>query len=366
MKPLKFISISDIHLGHYKVPAMFSLENLRKYLYPHLNSELDILFIAGDVTETLLTLNAEGAFALMTFIEELQELSNECGFLIRVLKGTSEHEYDQLKYFKVAKKGSQNTRVIEQMTVEHIDKYNLDVLYIPDDLPYQNAQSEALRKIKEQGLKMVDICVLHGFCKHEIPPNVPIQPFNLFDAETLMKWTRGPILKGHVHKKSIYKRVISNGSFERNCHGDEGKKGFFLIEMKEDRTFSYKFIENMNTMIFKDVLLGEEDIVREFDRKMKEILLTPSEQKVYIRLVCSRKTKLQINPHDFKYDRRIVYSYLLLDDKEAKVIDQTFMSSLEKLEPITRQNLSTLTSSWCHGRLSSERIEQIFKTVEVT
>lgn len=98
------------------------------------------------------------------------------------------------------------------MSIEYMDDLNMVIMYVPDDLPYDNAQSEIVRKIKEQNLSKVDVMVLHGYCKHEVPADIPILPYNCYDSNFIKDYVKGPILKGHIHQRSVYKTTINNGS----------------------------------------------------------------------------------------------------------------------------------------------------------
>lgn len=308
-------------------------------------------------------MNNVAAYVGITIINELKEMSKKHDFLIIVIEGTKEHDANQLKYFTIDDDKYPNVRVIKNMSIEYLEKYDKHVLCIPDDLTYPNAQSEAIRKIKELGLEKVDICALHGFCKHEIPPHIPIKPYNLFDSDVLMKYVKGPIIKGHVHTSSIYKTTLNNGSFERNRHGEEERKGFFYIKINTDGTFTYEFIVNENTMIFKEISLPEHNTVEVFKKKMEKILTNKRDHRIHINIVCSRATKIKFNPADYPFDHPIFYKFKLLDDEFTSSIEQDeFITPIEELVKINKSNLSTLLADRMQGMLSSSRIEEIFIT----
>lgn len=365
-RSIKSISISDLHIGHYKVPPENILNNLRTYLYPHLNATLDLLFIIGDVFHTLLNLNSTAAYVAMTFIQEVLELSLQYGFKIRVVKGTFEHDRDQNKYFALSQDKYPSVKVMDTMCIEHIEGLDIHVLYIPDDLPYNHAQAEAVRKIKELGLSKVDIIALHGYCKHEIPPNVPIQPYNLFDSEVLQKYASF-IIKGHIHVKSVHKTTINNGSFERGNHGEEGSKGFFIIDLEPDGKFTYKFVENEGTLLFKTITVPNENIIESFKTKIEKVIksLKPSTPKpIHVRILSDRATRSQFNPYDFDFGHQFRFDFKLLDDDIVVLAGQESLAVLEELPKITRDNLSSLLSEHMDKKLTADCIEQILKQEE--
>lgn len=367
---IKGLSISDTHIGNNRIAPEIIYRNLKSFLYPQLNSSLNILFIIGDFFHTLLNLNSSAAYYALKIIQEILELSREHGFLIRVLKGTFEHDRDQNKYFALESEKNPNVKVVDSMQVEFIESLGIWVLYVPDDLPYKNAQSEAIKRIKEQNLEKVDIMCLHGYCKHEIPKDVPIEPFNLFDVEFLKDYVKGPILKGHIHIKSIYKNCINNGSFDRWTHGQEEKKGFFLIDydqIKEEH--SYSFIENKDTAIFKTITLDSSNFLDHFKNEVTKILSKVNERTphpINIRLICSKEIKNKFNPYDFQFEVPIRFSIKLVDSQLIQSNSEEMFLVVNDLPSITRENLAHLISDAIGNKLTLDKIENILKVEEVT
>ena len=362
---IECISISDLHIGNNRISPEIIHRNLKKYLYPELNSNLDILFISGDMFHTLLSLNSSAAYISILIINELIELSKKYDFLIRVLKGTFEHDRDQNKYFLIEE--DNNVKVFNTMSIEYIEKYDIYVGYVPDDLPYKNAQIELTNRIKEFNIEKLDILVMHGYCRHEIPKDVPIEPVNLFDIDFLMNYVKGPILKGHIHSKSIYKTCVNNGSFDRWCHGQEEKKGYFKITYTRGNNFSYKFIENKDTCIFKTITISNENITEHFHKEMNKIIkevteLTPL--PLHIRIACTKEIKNKFNPYDFEFKYQIRYTFKILDSRIVTNNEEDMFLVMNELPNITRDNLSELIENFIESKLPSSRIEEILKYEE--
>ena len=364
MELIKGISISDIHIGNNRVLPEIIHRNLNMYLYPEL-IEIDILFIVGDFFHTLLNLNSSSAYYAILIINEIIELSIKHNFLIRVVKGTFEHDRDQNKYFNVDNKYD-HIKVVNTLSIEHIEQLNINVCYVPDDLPYKNAQAEIVKKIKDHQLEQVDILLLHSYCKHEIPKDAPIEPNNLFDIDFLEHYVKGPIFKGHIHTKSIYKTCVNNGSFERLTHGQEEKKGYFKFTYDREK-FTYKFIENKSTAVFSSIILGEEDYVNIFIKEVEKIIgkvndLTPL--PINIRIVCNKEVKNKFNPYDFEFNVPIRYSTKLIDTKIIQTDTEDMFLVLNDLPKLNRGNLNTIISDFIGNKLSATRVEEILVAEE--
>ena len=339
----KFISISDIHIGHNNINVHLVHEHLKKFLYPLLNDDLDVLFLVGDFTHTLLHLSNDAAFISLKIMKELGDLSNKHNFQLRVLKGTSEHDRDQNKYFLMDPDKYPNVQVIDKMTIELMDKIGA-IAYCPDDLPYDNAQEVLINMISDYGLDQISMLVHHGFFKHEIPPNVPIQPYNLFNWDILKKYIKVCVIKGHVHTSSIYHKVFDNGSFERMKHGEEENKGFFVFEFDPD-TFKLKhnFIVNEDTYIFKTLDLGPDVGYRDLHDHIKQLLSTIGPNvpdPIFIRCKCFKALKTNVNFKDLSFDREIRFSFLFKDEIEDVINDVIMDLSKIDLPTMTDNNMA--------------------------
>lgn len=367
---IKILSISDLHIGHNKVSPTIMYRNIVKFIYPLLRGEIDILLIIGDFFHKLVHMDTLTSHIANLIIAELISLSVEYGFKIRVVRGTFHHDRDQLEHFESANNGraiKADLKLFSTMSIETVEDLGLTLLYVPDDLPYDNAQSEIVRKIKEYGLNKVDIMAIHGYCKHEIPADIPIQPYNCFDSKFLEEYVNYVILKGHVHSPHVYHATITNGSFERMEHGQEEKKGFFIIHIKDNK-HTYSFIENTDTYLFKTIQIDRHDIVNSFRNQVESILKEVNENTpspIYIRYVCDHSTHLQLNPNDFEFDKEIRFSHKLIGEKEIEVIETSGIVPLSELPKITRSNVCGLLAQHTNFILSESFIKEALAAEEV-
>ena len=367
---IRILSVSDLHIGHNKVSPMIMYRNITKFIYPLLMGDIDILLIIGDFFHKLCHMDTLTSHIANQIIAEIISLSVEYQFKIRIVRGTFHHDRDQLEHFESANAGrveQADLKLFSTMSLELIEDLGLSILYVPDDLPYDNAQSEIVRKIKEYGLERVSLMAIHGYCKHEIPADIPIQPYNCFDSNFLEEYVEYVILKGHVHSACIKGATITNGSLERMEHGQEEKKGFFLVHL-EDGKHTYKFVENTDTYIFRTIVIDGKDIANSFRDQVSDILKEVNDDTplpIYIRYVCDHSTHIQLNPRDFDFDIDIRFSHKLIGEKEIEVIETSGIVPLSELPKITKSNVFGLLAQHTNFTLSESFIREALMAEEV-
>lgn len=270
--PIGIAFLTDLHTGHSRIKPEILHEELRQIFYPKLMNtdqypHIDILFIGGDFFDTLLDMSCTAGFVAGLIISELQELAKRCGFIIRVIRGTFSHDRHQNQFFSIKhpwtiQQAGADPLVVtyDNIAVEHIKSLNLDVLYIPDDLPDLHVMDEIKAAMKRAQITKVDFIVSHGYFEHLLPPHMPTKPPNILRQETLKPYVRGCVFNGHVHSASIYNNVISGGSFDRLGHGEEEPKGFYTVQYKPTTsTCTYTFHKNTLAHLFKTIDLSSYD-----------------------------------------------------------------------------------------------------------
>jgi len=253
------ISISDVHIGVNALHPKFIPNNLRKTFFKYLNDDLDILFIVGDWFDTLLDIDGQSGYEALCIVDEILELAVKHDFIIRVLQGTFTHDRRQNQIFKrhnlpTNKHGEEIVKLFDSINIEYIERFNIRVMYIPDDLPYKNCMGIVREKMESINVEKVDFILNHGYFKHLLPIGIPHQPPNTLCADVMSKLVKGCVLNGHVHTSCVFKKVLNNGSVDRLNHGEEEPKGFFYLTYDTtNSTLTHKFIENVNATIFKTI-----------------------------------------------------------------------------------------------------------------
>ena len=275
---IKYLVLSDIHLGHSRNKTKNIIRNLNSFLidYKQELKNLDILFISGDTFDRLLTTKSEEYIESLKWLSNLLLYCKERKIKLRILEGTPSHDARQIEAFvEVAKELDKNVdfKYINKLDIEYIQDLNINVLYVPDEWRHDSeiTLKEVKDLLKEKHLAQVDISIMHGCFRYQLP----IKP----DAKFLHKEseyldiTKYYINIGHVHTGSAYERILAPGSFDRLSHGEEENKGGLLCNIYKDGSMDFKFLINNFALIFNTIEYTNEDekeIIKDLKNKLKK------------------------------------------------------------------------------------------------
>lgn len=269
-RPLNLAVISDIHLGHSRVPTQHILKNLYE-AFPNdeTTASIDLLIIAGDLFDQLLTLPEDQVLAIKLWICHMLRLAKRHDFLIRVLHGTPSHDRDQPRLFPELNEMTginADCKYFNTLDIEYIDRYQIHLLYIPDEWRHdpEDTWYDVQNALSQHQLTQVDYAIMHGLFEYQLPHHVSLPCHR---TERYLNITRRYVFIGHHHTHSHYQnRIFSQGSFDRLCHGEEHEKGYLRVTdygLPDFSKNSIRFIPNKNAMVFKTISLvglSEEDI----------------------------------------------------------------------------------------------------------
>lgn len=256
MVSVKMVCASDLHLGHRQNHASWMTKGLSHYLCDDvLLAETDILFLAGDVFDTLLPGNSDQLEHIYNWIIELLNQCAKHNVILRVLEGTPSHDWKQSWRFEAFNThlGSRvNLKYVRDLSIEHIEPLGISVLYVPDEYndTTEKTLTQAKNLIRQQGLSKVDVAIMHGNFDYQLPPFVPAQKHS---AEEYLALVNGPIFIGHHHTHSSLERILAQGSFDRGGHGQEEPKGFIKAHYTGSQAFDWEFVENKLAMQYVTV-----------------------------------------------------------------------------------------------------------------
>jgi len=349
----KYLDISDIHVGHPKVDTELIHNNFVQYVYPYLNDDLDVMFICGDFFNSLLDMNGRSGYFAAKIIAELKALAKVHNFIIRVLRGTFTHDRYQNQHFVVEQNSSDVVAVISKLYIEHISHLGIDVLYIPGDLPYDSRQTlfDDIKKLLAQNnIDKVDLILHHGYLEHLLPKKV-LTDHRVFLSNLMFKsLAKVAVLNGHVHTPSVYENFfISTGSFERLGHGEEEKKGFFLLEHDTEKNkCNYQFIENKGATLFKTIDLtnySDDRAIEYFKFKLESIMSSfpDTSRRIYVRAFITNHILKQVLTQYVKEKYpNVIMSYEKISIKEE--ID--IRTNIDELPVITEDNIVEKTKAY--------------------
>ena len=373
MNKISILAVSDVHIGCPRLNPHLLHERMEKYLYPQITPEISILFICGDFFDTLLNLNAHAAFEAMDIIKEIKLLCRQNGCDLRVLRGTFTHDRNQPKHFINGEDPNDLTiRLFDTMAVEHHEKTGLDILYMPDNLASEDIYADIRKLLDSHGIEKVDILVHHGYFKHMLPEAMLVKgvPHGCLDADIVDKFVKGCTLNGHVHISSIYRNVISIGSFDRLTHGEEEPKGFYRIDINEN-VYTFKFIENESASIFKTINLTGCDAstsierVRDIWRQLSADSRVKALDPIRLRIISDDKGIIEGCSQFIKSN----YENVIIDQGSMAKRENTLENievDLEELPIITPTNLGELLLpilKKTNPNVDPLKVNEILKTV---
>jgi len=261
MSNYKYLVFSDVHFGHRRTPTDFIISNLNKIFDKHKRwkRDLDIIFIAGDLYDRRLDMSSPEAVASIAFMLKLIKYCSKYRIKLRILEGTPDHDWRQASLFStLIDKGRYDVdyKYIDVLSIEHMNDLNIDILYIPDkwDTP-DNTYEQVENLLRENGLSKVDLVIMHGQFHYQLPVTLS----SSHNESDYIRITRGLIHAGHIHRHSVHKSIVVEGSFDRLAHNEEEPKGL-LETTVVDNTYNWKFIENTGAKVYRTVVVDSSDI----------------------------------------------------------------------------------------------------------
>lgn len=263
---LRIVSVSDIHLLHKNNKTQYIINNLNKYLCnDELLSKTDIFIIAGDLFDGSVSFSNEDIGLVNIWVSKLLHKCKRYNVCLRVLEGTPSHDMGQSKVFtnmnQILFKGETGADVqyVRTLSVEYIERFGINVLYVPDELNHDNHDTyiSAKQILKTRGLEQVDFAVMHGQFEYQLADVV--EKHIKHDSALYLEMVKHLIFIGHIHKYSCRDRIYAHGSFDRLAHNEEEAKGFIYATVFKDGAYKCEFIENKNARIYKTVKCTSED-----------------------------------------------------------------------------------------------------------
>lgn len=267
---LKYLVLSDIHLGHNLNKTDNIISNLRYYFRTNHKEfkNLNMIVIAGDVFDKLLVTSSRDFILATEWLTELILYCKSWKIKLRILEGTPSHDWKQAKVITSIIEKLQieiDYKYIDTLFIEHMIDWDIFILYVPDE--YKHKASDTLKDVKKlmksMTLSQVDIAFMHGQFTYQLP----VQLESSHDETEYLKLVKYYINIGHIHTPSVCDRIIAQGSFDRLAHNEEEKKGGVVVTIKKDGEKNFTFVDNIKSMIFKTFRFGSETL-----EEIKEIL----------------------------------------------------------------------------------------------
>lgn len=262
--------VSDIHAGCKRISTAKMLCSLRKYLPESKIAELDMIVIAGDMFDDLLSLNNEDVFEIDVYIAWLCRKCKEHNVALRVLEGTPSHDWTQparVAFINdtLAQIGA-DVQYIDTLSIVYEPRFEMNFLYVPDEVHPNPAV--ILDQVKElmaaRNITQVDFAFMHGQFEFQLPDIVRAPKH---DSNAYMELVKYVIFIGHIHTMSIHEKIFAQGSFDRTGHGQPEDKGYFVGTLdRKTGLYNVEFIINHDAHVFETIdclgLSAEESIAK--------------------------------------------------------------------------------------------------------
>lgn len=346
-KDIKYLVLSDIHLGHRINKSSRIYENIVYFFTKHeeLIKDIDYLFLAGDFFDTFLASYSEDYLIATNALTYIITWCKSRNVKLRVLEGTPSHDWGQAKVISSIIKELNidiDYKYIDDLCIENDHEYGINILYIPDE--YKHKAEDTLKDVKKlmNDLKLtkVDIAIMHGQFNYQIPM---VKLESSHDESEYLSLVDRYISIGHIHVHSSKDRIIAQGSFDRLAHNEEEPKGGVIFSINKERDKDqWIFLENKHAMIFKTVDLTNSDDV---DKVIKN-LTSHLPKNSAIRFIVNDKDKFLNKLQEFKkitkdYNVKIVVP----DVKTLKKGEDILNHEQIKTFTITRDNIVDLVTN---------------------
>lgn len=242
------ISFCDIHSGVFDVELQFeNMEIINEFISQYNN--IDLVVISGDYFDCKLPLNSKAAiYSIQWFHKFLNICKIHNVKKVRIVKGTEEHDNDQLEVFRELEDNNGFFKIFNCNTVEETLP-NLKCIYCPDE---NISTNDYIIKYLDNILSGIDIGFFHGSFDVVLPYIVTklSKESNIkniiYEYNYWKKFIKGPMISGHWHDSSIHEHLIYIGSFDRWKFEEEEEKGFGFIRYDTDTNeYFYKKIINI-------------------------------------------------------------------------------------------------------------------------
>lgn len=171
---IRYIVMSDVHLGHRKNKTIDIIRNIGRFFNHYADrSDLDIIFIAGDLFDRLLDLPSDDSSEILAWAIQFIDYCSRNAIRLRILEGTPSHDWRQSRIFEKLISISNtdiNFKYINTLSIEYMDDLGIHILYVPDEwsTTSEDTLSQVDELLKKNDLQQVDIAIMHGMFEYQM------------------------------------------------------------------------------------------------------------------------------------------------------------------------------------------------------
>lgn len=324
---LKALVFSDVHLYHARTKTEHIVRGLLRALPDSEKMrDIDIIFISGDLFDHEVFMPHPDTRIVINFVYHLLKLCVKYDIVLRILEGTPSHDWKQSKLITDLNDNLSepaDVKHVMTLSIEHIERFGIDVLYVPDEwgTGCANTFLEVKTLLEKHNLEKVDFSIMHGCFNYQFPVNLVGKP-DVHDEQSYLDITRYLIIIGHYHTPSIFERIYVPGSFDRLKHGEEEPKGHLEFTVFDTGAYDVKFVENENAMIYKGFDCSNtpvSEVVRHIGR-----YLNNSTEECFIKIIANKEDAIYSGMRELKQTFPFVNFTVSLKNKpKDKMVSQT-------------------------------------------
>lgn len=351
MRDASCLSISDVHLGNKRNTAKEIINNLDIF-FDHYTSksqftDLDIIFLAGDLLDSLLDLPDDDSILFVLWLGRLMRFCAKYEIKLRILEGTPSHDWKQSKvslavYDLISLE--LDFKYISTLHIEYMSDLDCHILYIPDEW---NASTDVtLQQVKDLmanlRISQVDIGCFHGAFTYQLPPQAHNAPKH--NEAAYLALVKHFITIGHIHTHSVYQHILAQGSFDRISHNEEEPKGAVRFNISEKNGNTFSFIENKGAKIFKTITLKSKDLEKSLIQIEKVVAKIPNNSYVRIKATKDHPLYVAFDELKIKFPFYTFTKTNLEDEEENNTIVNNSVTLDQEFTPISinQENIISL------------------------
>lgn len=361
-KEFRLAVTSDIHLGSKRNETEFIIANLDKAFPDNLETaELDMIVLAGDVFDRLLSLSDDCVYAIDAWIIRLLRLCQKHDIVLRVLYGTPSHDREQSQRFVHLNEEAQigaDLQYVTDLSIEYIARFDMNVLYVPDE--WEEDPSVTLSQVKElmacRNLETVDYAFMHGQFGYQLPALIKAPRHDEVEYSRLVDKF---IFIGHIHTHSRRDKIIAQGSFDRLSHGEEEAKGHVRLIYRDRHDYEIQFVENKGAK--KYISVECEDLTLEETLQKIQDKTNWLPDGSHVRIICSKENPI-LTEMDQLVRMRPMITWTKLVRKESDEVsymeDKEFADDYVPIT-ITRDNIAKLVLQRVQQKTPNPQIHEL-------
>lgn len=280
---------SDEHNLHPNTPTKHILGNLSQAYNLCDADKMDMEVWGGDLCHRSVHTSDPDYVLLQRWVKDYLYRCHEEKRIVRIIEGTSSHDWTQPKMFELLKpKGSPYIKYIDTLSIEYIDKFDIHVMYVPDNFgkkPKSEVYEDAIKLLAEHNLKQVHFIFLHGAWDFNNPDPLNKHKDSIYDSNQWSQLASLGIFSGHIHKPSHKDNIWSSGSFDRTAFNEMHPKGAYQVYFDKDEMLDPVFYENKNAMIYDGLKITPEttskEIIKLLDRYLDKLPMKGANIRLY-------------------------------------------------------------------------------------